>query len=243
MPTLIPKILHQMARTKKLTWEEARLTKRTRQMMPDWTYHLWDNGDQLQLVRDHFPQYAEQHGAISFGVARADIARYVCMYVSGGFYADTDYKFFRPLDQEVRASSCILPREGSDPQKGARDPDYLGLGNALLGSQPGHPFWKRLIDHVFRDMRPEALRKVEDVIETTGPEVMTRFYTAHRDEFPDVFLPEKNCFFPELSRMGTRTSATDRTYGAHLYWASWRDKSPVTAFKIQVRRKLNGLLC
>ena len=242
MLTTIPKLIHYMARTKDLTWEESRLVKRAHRMMPDWQFRLWDNQEQLQLVRDHFPQYAARHEAIPFGVARTDVVKYLLMSVFGGFYVDTDYKFFRPLDDFVLAPKAVLASEGADPQKGPRDPTYLGLGSAMLGSQPGYPFWARLIHHIFEHGSPEKLTSSEDIIEVTGPEVMTRFYMAHADQFSDMLILDKNRFFPDLRRMGTWTSATPDTYGAHLYWGSWRNKSLSIAARTQLRRKLNGLL-
>jgi len=239
---VIPHIIHQMARTKDLTWEEARLLKRNRKVMPDWQFNLWTNQDQLRLVEEHFPQFAEQHAAIRFGVARTDIVKYVCMHAFGGFYVDTDYKFFRALDARVVTPRCVIASEGADPQKGPKDPTYLGLGSAMMGSEPGYPFWAQLLAHIFEHNRPETLVQSEDIIESTGPEVMTRFFMAHREEFADILLLDKNAFFPDLSHLGTRTSATADTYGVHLYWGSWRNKSLNIALRTQVRRKLNGLL-
>lgn len=239
---MIPPIIHQMARTKTLTWEEARITRRMRRMMPDWQYHLWDNQDQLRLVEEHFPQYAERHAAIPFGVARTDIVKYTLMHVFGGFYVDTDYRFLRPLDEVARAPKAVLASEGADPQQGPRDPAYLGLGSAMLGSQPGYPFWSRLLDFIFETRQPEKLQRSEDIIEATGPEVMTRFYMANAAEFGDILLLDKNRFFPALSWAGTRSSANAETYGVHLYWGSWRNKSLNIALRTQLRRKLNGLL-
>lgn len=239
---MIPTIIHQMAITKSLTWEEARLAARARKMMPSWEYRLWDNQEQLQLVRRYFPEFSDRHEAIPFGVARTDIVKYALMFVFGGFYVDTDYKFLRPLDARVLDTRCVIASEGADPQQGPPDPNYVGLGSAMLGSEPGYSFWSRLIAHIFETRRPETLTRTEDIIEATGPEVMTRFLMANRDEFHDIQILNKNDFFPDIKWFGSRSSATPETYGIHLYWGSWRNKSPSIAVRTRVRRKLNGLL-
>ena len=239
---MIPKLLHQTARSKILSWEEERLSRRLRRMNPAWAYRRWDDADNLGLIHEYFPHYAGRYEAIPFGVARSDVARYIYMHAFGGFYLDTDYKMLRPLSDELRASACIIPLEGADPQFEPATPDYPGLGNAFMGSVPGHPFWSRLIDHIFEVRKPHLLVRGEDVIPATGPEAMTRFYLAHADDFPDIDLPAKPLFYPAMHLLGTRIDATPQTYGVHLHWGSWRNKSLNVAARTVVRRKINGLL-
>lgn len=239
---VIPKILHQTARTKEVSWEEARLAQRLRRMQPGWKYRLWDDDDNARLVAERFPEYVRRYAAIPFGVARADVARYVYLHAHGGFYLDTDYKLLRPLDDALRAAPCLIPLEGADPQGGKATPDYLGLGNAIMGSEPGHRFWGDLVRHIFEVLRPDQLRRRDAIIPATGPEAVTRFYLARADRYPDISLPEKNRFYPSMSWLGQRTSAGPDTYGVHLHWGSWRDAPPTVAAKTLVRRKLNGLL-
>jgi hypothetical protein len=240
--TGIPRIIHRTAPSKSLTWEERRIDRAARRMMPTWEHRLWDDADNAALLRRHLPHYADRYDAIPFGVARSDVARYVYMHAMGGFYLDTDYRLFRPLDAAVLQAPCIIPLEGADPQNEPAWPGYLGLGNAIMGSQPGHPFWLALLTHIFEVGRPDTLRRREEVIPVTGPEAVTRFYLANADRFADIALPEKNLFYPTMYRLGTRTSAGPDTYGVHLHWGAWRNKSLEVAVKTLVRRKLNGLI-
>lgn len=239
---MIPEIIHQTAKSRDLSWEEARLVKRLRRMLPGWEYHLWDDQDNARLVAEHFPHYSGMYDAIPYGVARSDVARYVYMHAFGGFYLDTDYKLLRPLDNQLRSPDCLIPLEGADPQDEPATPDYLGLGNAIMGSAPGHRFWGDLVTHIFECKRPHTLTRNEHIIQTTGPEVLTRFYLARAAEYPDIALPAKNRFYPRMSWLGTRTSAEPDTYGVHLHWGSWRSKSLNIAARTLLRRKLNGLL-
>ena len=71
---------------------------------------------------------------------------------------------------------------------------------------------------------------------------MTRFYLDRAGEFPDIALPEKNCFYPGMSWLATRTTAGPETYGVHLHWGSWRNQPANVALRNYARRKLNGLL-
>lgn len=211
-------------------------------MQPGWTHHLWDDADNARLVGEHFPGYADRYAQVPFGVAKSDIARYVYMHAFGGFYLDTDYKLFRPMDEALRAHACVIPLEGADPQVGPTPDWYLGLGNAFMGSEPAHPFWARLIEHIFEELRPHALTRREDIIPATGPEAVTRFYIPRAAEFPDIALPAKNDFYPAMRALGTRTSADASTYGVHLHWGRWRNQRVDIAARNLLRRKLNGLL-
>ena len=93
---MIPQIIHQTAQTKHLTWEERRLLRRAKKLMPDYEFRLYDDSDCLSLVEKHFPQYAEQFKRISRGVCKADVARLMFLYLYGGWYCDTDYKWISP---------------------------------------------------------------------------------------------------------------------------------------------------
>lgn len=93
---MIPKIIHQTARTKTLSWEEQHLIKRAKKIMGDYEFRLYDDNDNLKLVETYFPEYVEKYNSISRGVAKADVARLVYMYAFGGWYCDTDYKWVTP---------------------------------------------------------------------------------------------------------------------------------------------------
>lgn len=93
---MIPKIIHQTAPTKQLTWEERKLLERNKRLMPDYEFRLYDDADCQNLMERYFPQHAEAYKHIGRGVCKADIARLVFMYVFGGWYCDTDYKWITP---------------------------------------------------------------------------------------------------------------------------------------------------
>lgn len=78
---MIPKIIHQTAKEKRLTWEENQLVNHLKKVLKGWEYHLWDDKENEQIVKEHFPQFLDKYKCIKRGVAKADIARYMYMYV------------------------------------------------------------------------------------------------------------------------------------------------------------------
>jgi mannosyltransferase OCH1-like enzyme len=228
--TMIPRIIHQTSR--KLTPEEGRLAHRLRTLLPDWEYRLWSDNDNERLVEAQFPQYLSAYRSIKRGVIKADIARYMYLSALGGFYLDTDYKIVRPIDFEMLSHACVLPISRDDKST-------FRLGNAVMGSQSGHPFWSDFIAHIFSNAGLEDL--AESRIETTtGPEGLTEFYLARRDLYHGIYLPPKIMFHPPLTLGGFSFQSRRITVGAHLCWGSWRTKNPLGMVRRLAVRKVTS---
>lgn len=233
---MIPKIIHQTSPTKSLTWEERRMVRRMRSVLHDWEYRLWDDADNERLVAAHFPRYLHRYRRIERGVVRADIARCMYLAVHGGFYFDTDYKILAPIDNQFLVSACVLPIS-----RGAiENLVELRLGNAVMGSQPGYPFWTDFLSSLFAGDALDAL--AENKIEkTTGPEGLTTFFVENRARFPDVALPPREIFHPRLTAGNLSYDAHKETVGAHLCWGSWRTKHIPRRARNICTRKLTAL--
>jgi mannosyltransferase OCH1-like enzyme len=233
---MIPKIIHQTAPTKTLTWEERRMTSRMRSVLNGWDYAFWDDFDNDRLVAQYFPQFIERFRNIERGVVRADIARCMYLYIHGGFYFDTDYKILAPIAGDILAQNCVLPiSRGS-----VDDISAMRLGNAVMGSAPRHPFWHDFVDNLFSTGSLGNL--TEDKIEkTTGPEGLTNFFVRNRDKYPDVALPSREVFHPALTAANFSYEINSKTIGAHLCWGSWRTKHIPRLARNICTRKITAL--
>ncbi len=233
---MIPKIIHQTTPTKTLSWEERRMIRRMRSVLSDWEYRLWDDADNERLVVQHFPRYLSRYRSIQRGVVRADIARCMYLYVFGGFYFDTDYKIIAPIDAQTMGAPCVLPiSRGS-----LTDLPSLRLGNAVMGSEPNHPFWGDFLASLFSSDNLESL--AENRIEkTTGPEGLTDFFVENRTKYTDIALPARDVFHPRLTAGNLFYDARKETVGAHLCWGSWRTKHIPRLARNICTRKLTAL--
>ncbi len=133
-------------------------------------------------------------------------------------------KSLRPLDD------LLLDREllfGFEPQSHVEKPAVASRGfkhilcNALFASIPRHPFW----NHLFPLMM--ASRSEGNVLEATGPFVLTRAYDSYPLKQEITVLPS-GVFYPldhflQDSQTGTDT-VDDRPYTIH-HWAGtwWRE--------------------
>ena len=96
----IPKLIHQTSRTRCLTVDFAQLTRRWKEWgeKDGWSYYFHDDEAMQRLYHhassssDEFPNMMLpifQH-CLLHGTARADLWRYLLLYIYGGIYADLD---------------------------------------------------------------------------------------------------------------------------------------------------------
>lgn len=234
-PRMIPNVFHLTAPTKQLTWEERRVRARLHRMLRGWEGFLWDDADNAALIHSVFPQFAERYDAIALGVLKADIARCAYLHAYGGFYFDTDYKLLQPLSRVLMARDCVLPVEEGRP--GSVD---FKIGNAVMGSRAGHPFWSDFITHLFTAHQPEAIRDHRVIPDLSGPSGMTTFYLANAWRYPDLYFPPRDHFHPDRTWFGLGHQGGKEAVGSHLCWASWRNKQPHRAVSNFLRRKLTA---
>jgi mannosyltransferase OCH1-like enzyme len=232
---MIPKLVHQTSASKLLSPEEERLRRRIKALMPDWKINTWDDGDNAKIVMNSFPKYFDKFAAIRRGVVKADIARCVYLYSFGGVYIDTDYKILRPIDEEILQYHCVLPVSRSE------DPlsPYFRVCNSVMASDARHPFWEEFLAQIFSVPNLEDLP--EKVVEkVTGPEGLTKFYLDNRSRFPDIFVPPRKFFHPQIKYKGLSYDRSYPSYGAHLCWGSWRSRGILRDFKTLITRKLSS---
>jgi mannosyltransferase OCH1-like enzyme len=228
---MIPKVIHQTAKI--LTPEEKRIQRRLTNNLVGWEYRFWSDADNEQLVSAKFPKYRSIFNSIRRGVVKADIARYAYLAVFGGFYFDTDYKLTRGIDDTILDHRCILPVSRNTH-------NLFRLGNAVMGSEPEHPFWLDFLHYIFQTTglseTPEHM--IEKV---TGPEGLTDFFLARREKYRDIYLPSTQMFHPPITRFGLGFKATPETLGAHLCWGSWRSMGVLGKTHMIFIRKITSL--
>jgi mannosyltransferase OCH1-like enzyme len=233
---MIPKRIHQTARSKLLSPAEQRLGQRNRRVLVNWKFDIWDDHDNLALMKRCFPNHVARYERIVRGVIRADIARCMYLYVFGGLYMDTDYKIIRPIDDDVLSHICILPVSRADEYW---DPNFR-VCNSVIASEEGYPFWKDFIDVVFSIPDLETLS--EDRVETsTGPEALTRFYLKRRLDYPGIYTVPRKYFHPRVSCRGLYYDRSFSSYGVHLCWASWRSSGLLRRFETRLVRYITSL--
>jgi mannosyltransferase OCH1-like enzyme len=224
---MIPKIFHQSS--KNFTWEERRLSRIAQTLMPEWEYRFWTDDDNLALVQRIIPHHVHEYLKLP-AIVRTDISRYLYMYVYGGIYFDTDFRFFQAISEDLLSHLCILGiEEEHDPYLGGN----LKLGNAFIGSAPRLELWPELIDSIF-----VLFREGRDY---HGPHVLSRFLANHEQYEDIVEILPRNIVYPTLTRSNLTWVRDAETIGVHLCWNSWHSRSLPRRFKNRTRRILSSL--
>ncbi|AJX32585.1 glycosyltransferase family 32 protein [Burkholderia oklahomensis] len=166
----IPKTLHQIwyQGEHALPEKYRRYRASWRRNHPDWTLRLWDARALREHVAAHHRWFLPRYDAFAHDIQRIDSARYCVLATFGGLYADVDIESLRPVDALLDGHELVLSAT-------------RGYNNALIGSAPGHPLWRTVLDALRDgataplDDMPARLRTSASVriAATTGP----RFFT------------------------------------------------------------------
>lgn len=231
---MIPKLIHQTAKTSAVDPKWAPFRKTLLEFHPGWTYRLWTDEDNLALLGDRRPDLMEVYRNMTQPAMRADLMRYIYMQQFGGLYLDLDYQFLKPFD--LSDKSVVLPRESDDDQ-----PVYLG--NCLLASEAGHPFWTALLDAI--EASPptkDTVRTEQDSVDQAGPGMVTRVWREGFQDDSTIFVPPRFWFNPLIPRTDADTEALrarGESYGIHWCFGSWRDLTLWSKVKRRIRRALS----
>jgi len=228
---MIPKLIHQTAKTAVIGPKWKPLQRKLIEMHPGWEYKLWTDEDNLALIRERRPDLEAVYSGLPKPIMRADLIRYVFMEQFGGLYLDTDYQILRPYD--LLDYPLVLPRES---EVGAP----IFLGNAFFASEPGHPFWTALLEDL-RTSPPtgESTNSEHDIIDLTGPGFLTRVWKAGFQNDSTILIPPRAWFHPPMPRNDRELSdilANQETYAIHWCFGSWRALTPWSRLKNRLKK-------
>lgn len=140
---------------------------------PWLTRRIWDDAECRAFVADVEPSLLATYDAFPAHIMRVDTVRYVWMRHLGGIYAD--------LDVECLRSLYYLHGRGAHVVKEKMGPKDDTIGNAVMASTPGDPFW----EHVLAMVKDRARRMLHSyarlpfpeqchmVLKVTGPYMLT----------------------------------------------------------------------
>lgn len=231
---MIPKIIHQIWNTDVVpaVWQDFVISWHKHH--PGWRYYLWSAERRKAYVATYLPDYLKTYNRFRRNVQKADVFRYIILERMGGIYADLDMECLKPFDEFVDGHSFMIGKEpkGAGSEWGRK---YV-YGNAMLVSEPGHPFLKLLLSEI-KQRKPNT-NVSTDVLTSTGTFLLTDMLDAYRREHgtgdntvlgPEAFYPY-GAWTRELYALigktdeaeGYRQSAIDSgSVGIHYWWGGW----------------------
>lgn len=178
---------------------------------------------------EYFPELIPIYNEFRYPVQRWDAISYLILYHIGGLYVDLDYECLEPIDSLLVYSVCYL---GLEPTLNAikYDKPFI-IGNALMVSIPKHPYFKLIIDDVFFSKNKYINEdKGTEIVESTGPFMMSRVYDAYKDK-ENVILVPGDLVAPltdsevRLVIKGQETkeieNKVEKAYAIHYFFGSW----------------------
>lgn len=179
--------------------------------MPQYEFVLW-NEDSFDVNQTLFTQQAYSKKKWAFV---SDYVRIYALYKYGGWYLDTDVEIVKPLS----------PFENNRLVMGTDDGGYLA--GALIGSEPGHPYWKTMLRYY------DSLKFVNNgslnltVINTYLQNVLADYgYVVENklQKLKDGIIIYPDDYFHVASLTSGKMHRTDNTYAIHWHTLTWVSK-------------------
>ncbi|KAI6713608.1 hypothetical protein JHW43_003851 [Diplocarpon mali] len=201
IPETFPRKVWQTWKVDALAFEERDLGRaRTwTAKNPGYRYEVLTDNNDMYYVEAHFglhginrPDIVDVYRSLTARIIKADLLRYLIMYVEGGVYADIDVENLKPIDRwlprrfEERDVDIVIGVEVDEPTF-AQHP-ILGQKSRSFCQwtfmcKPGNPFMLRLIDGILEWLHGVALKEgkgvgdivldFDEVLTGTGPSAFT----------------------------------------------------------------------
>lgn len=218
---VIPKKIHLIGVGKIPVGRYRAYVSVMRDLHPAWEVTIWDDDTALSFVKRFFPDWLQHYCAYKLPVQRADIFRIMIVYLKGGFYLDMDMQCLRTLD-DLCGHSMVLGMEKMLSRQRCAELGHkypLRIASYMFGSRPRHGFWLDFLRQA-KLLAGTAIHRESDVLETTGPGLLTNVYHENASMYNDItvlFNHDQAC----KVACGP-TSCHFGNYAAHLHVGSWR---------------------
>jgi len=226
----IPKIIHQTWKDKHVPPNCIPLQRTWLTHHPDWEYRLWTDIDNRAFISQHYAWFLPIYDSYPENIMRADAIRYFLLYHYGGLYVDLDFECLRPLDSLLIGKQVVIALEPSEHLEKELVQQcsfkYL-LCNALMASQPKHPFWEWIFQNLL------TYQNADGPLNVTGPFMLTRAYDSFSQrETVTIESSKRLCpITDEQVRHGslednvTRQRIAKTAYAIHHWHGNWYRKS------------------
>jgi len=160
---MIPKIIYQTWKTKKLPEEIQNSINRMLDLNPSYSYRLYDDSECLSFLKENYGNnVVSAYESLNIGSAKADLWRYAILYMNGGVYLDIDSEIYSNLDSLIAEDDVAIISREKNPNK---------FVQWCLMFDKKHPILENTLKKcVFNILN----RTTEDIFKLTGPDVYSQ---------------------------------------------------------------------
>lgn len=192
-------------------WLESTLSLQQSLEGTDWHYVFITDEQLFVFVRQKFPHLLQSMTELPYGVQRADVLRYLWLYVYGGIYIDMDYKIqksFIKYIEDLKVPLCVLHSANVS----------LCITNSFIVAKPGLRFFYDLACKALG--RPNgswwAFSKHIEIMTSTGP---LAFHSAVTQSGLSYVVLPNELFLPNSPEL--EASTNNEAFMVPVKGASW----------------------
>jgi mannosyltransferase OCH1-like enzyme len=225
---MIPKIIHQTFKTKKLPLELQEVVFRLKDACSTFEYRLYDDEDMYNFIKDNYDEETlKLYNMINpkLGMARADFFRYLLIYKIGGFYFDIkrcpkgDLSYWADNYKFVTSHWCHKHHADT------LNYEFGEFQNWHIMSEPNHPIIGLVIQKMKDNIRnyvhkPEEIDVKTDILTVTGPLCYSEAILELKDKYQEGYF-ESEC----NDYIGLVYDGVER--GHHSVYTGYLDNEPV----------------
>lgn len=217
----IPKKIHLIYKTSTLPEKYAACYESILFNHPGWDIRIYSDPAARSVIQDCLPQILPFYDDYHLDVQRTDVFRLAAVYLFGGFYLDCDMFCLRPLD-ELLGHSLVMAEEKTltDAECLRLNASYnLRIANYMFGGVARHAFLLDVLLAALGKARTTIVKET-DVLESTGPGLLTDVYHEFGSRYDDITMlynNDKKC----VKQCGT-VSCHFGDYAAHHHHGTWR---------------------
>ncbi len=161
---------------------------------PEFEYHLYDDHDCLDFIKNHFPQsVSDAYKALIPGAYKADLWRYCVLYIYGGVYIDIKFKCapgFKFIELTDKEHFC------NDFKKKKRS-----IYNGVMITKPKNPLLLKAINRVVQNVKKRYYGKGS--LFPTGPILLGKI-------FKNKYMKDVDMKLAPLNKTGLSIKYKDR---------------------------------
>lgn len=186
---LVPHVVMQ-------TWKDGNVPEKwksspesIKKHLKSWKYVFMTDKDNELFVSEHFPQLKMWFESLKFPIQRADVIRYLWLYIHGGLYIDMDIELVVSPEELLRDGDLFL-------LKAPRN--FAGhYTNFFMASSKRNPFWMMVIDECLKPLEWWAVLPHHIISQQTGLGAITRAANSYPKTISvlpqDRFVPCDYC--------------------------------------------------
>lgn len=189
---MIERIIHQIWHpfsSAEMPRDWQRFARSWRRFHPDHEHVLWGPEESRAFVAAHYPGFLKTYDEYPQPIQRVDSLRVLLLHHFGGVYVDLDVECLRNVEALLEGQRVVFPAEPTIHWENWRHKGYRRiLATAFMASEARHPFWQTVIDEMQRSAH------LPDVMDSTGPFVLTRCYELDPDRHALTVAPPETIY-------------------------------------------------